>query len=82
MGTELKSELHYRPGKEGKEFGVPLETEAFVGHIKALLDEIQDSLHNQAAEFLKANIKDVESYEDLKTAVSEGFWARGPWAGK
>jgi prolyl-tRNA synthetase len=24
---------------------------------------------------------DVKSYEELKAAVAEGLWARGPWAG-
>ena len=29
-----------------------------------------------------ANIVDVSSYEELKAAVGDGKWARGPWAGQ
>jgi len=35
----------------------------------------------QASAFTEANIVDVGSYEDLKAAVAERKWARGPWAG-
>ncbi len=28
-------------GKEGKEFGVPMETEGFVKHLTTLLDDVQ-----------------------------------------
>jgi len=30
-----------RPGREGKTFGVPLEPEAFVAHLRGLLDDVQ-----------------------------------------
>ena len=29
-----------------------------------------------------SNIVDVGSYEELKSAISVGKWARGPWAGR
>lgn len=74
--------INFRPGKEGKEFGVSLEDQAFVTHIKNLLEEIQTSLYEEAKSFQDSNIKDVESYEGLKDAIQEGFWARGPWAGE
>ena len=35
----------------------------------------------QASAFTEANIVDVGSYEELKAAVAERKWARGPWAG-
>ncbi len=59
-------------GKEGKEFGVPLEAAAFVQHVEKLLEDIQASLLRQAAEFRDANIVDVASYDELKAAVAEG----------
>ncbi len=34
-----------QPGKVGKQFGVPLEPEAFISHVSGLLQEIQDSLY-------------------------------------
>ncbi len=30
-----------RPGKEGKQFGVPLETQGFVAAVQKLLDDVQ-----------------------------------------
>lgn len=61
-------------GKEGKQFGVPLEAEPFVGHVSALLDDIQAVLLRQAREFRDANIVDVCSYDELKEAVAAGAW--------
>jgi len=40
-----------------------------------------DVLRVQASTFTEANIVDVGSYEELKAAVAERKWARGPWAG-
>lgn len=34
-----------QPGKQGKQFGVPLEPQPFVSHVQALLQEIQDCLY-------------------------------------
>ena len=34
-----------QPGKQGKQFGVPLEPQPFVSHVQGLLQEIQDSLY-------------------------------------
>ena len=34
-----------QPGKAGKQFGVPLEAQPFVSHVKNLLQEIQDNLY-------------------------------------
>ena len=36
-----------QPGKAGKQFGVPLEPETFVSHVKGLLQEIQQSLYDE-----------------------------------
>ena len=67
-------------GKEGKQFGVPLEGGAFVAHVQGLLEEVQGALLAQAREFRDANIVDVASYEELKAAVAEGGCAR--WCGR
>ena len=68
-------------GKEGKVMGVPLEAGAFVGHVQGVLEEVQAALLADATAFRDANIVDVTSFEELKAAVGEGKWARGPWAG-
>lgn len=46
-----------------------------------MLEEVQQSLLDEAAAFRDANIVDVATYEELKAVVAEGKWARGPWAG-
>ena len=70
-----------RPGKEGKEFGVPLNSTAFVSRVQKVLEDVQSSLFSAATAFRDANIRDVSTYEELKEAIAQGFWARGPWAG-
>ena len=42
---------------------------------------MQEGLLAEATAFRDANIVDVTSYEELKQAIEEGKWARGPWAG-
>ena len=49
--------------------------------MQALLEEVQQSLLSEAEAFRDANIMDVSTYEELKAAVGDGKWARGPWAG-
>ena len=44
--------------------------------------QVQSSLLAEAEAFRDANIVDVTSYEELKQAVADGKWARGPWAGQ
>lgn len=68
------------PGKQGKEFGVSMEPSILVNHIKGRLDDIQASLLQKAITFRDSNIVDVSSYGELKEAISEGKWARGPWS--
>eukprot|EP00798_Chlamydomonas_sp_ICE-L_P001359 gene1359-32722_t len=70
-----------RPGKEGKQFGVPADAEGFVAHINALLEEIQAGLLKEAITFREANIVDVKSYDELKATIAEGKWARCGRAG-
>lgn len=42
---------------------------------------LQEGLLAEATAFRDANIVDVASYDDLKQAIEDGKWARGPWAG-
>ncbi|KAK4279322.1 hypothetical protein QN277_011119 [Acacia crassicarpa] len=68
------------PGKQGKVFGISMEPSVLEAHVKEKLDEIQSSLLEKAIAFRDSNIVDVTSYDDLKVAISEGKWARGPWS--
>ncbi|MFS7932057.1 putative proline--tRNA ligase [Helianthus anomalus] len=69
------------PGKPGKVFGISMESSVLVPYIKEKLDEIQSSLLDKAIVFRDSNIVDVSSYDELKEAISQGKWARGPWVG-
>ncbi|KAL0548944.1 hypothetical protein IC582_013421 [Cucumis melo] len=68
------------PGKQGKVFGISMEPSVLEAYVKETLDEIQSSLLQQARTFRDSNIVDVSSYNELKEAISEGKWARGPWS--
>ncbi|XP_039797715.1 proline--tRNA ligase, chloroplastic/mitochondrial-like isoform X1 [Panicum virgatum] len=68
------------PGKQGKEFGVSMDPSILVNHIKGRLEDIQASLLHKAITFRDSNIIDVSSYGELKEAIAEGKWARGPWS--
>ncbi|KAL6181994.1 hypothetical protein ACLB2K_043417 [Fragaria x ananassa] len=68
------------PGKQGKVFGISMEPLILEAYIKDKLDEIQSSLLGQAKSFRDSNIVDVSSYDELKVAISQGKWARGPWS--
>ena len=64
-----------RPGREGKSFVSQTELATMVN---SLLDDIQDALLKRATEYRDANIHNVQSYEELKEAVKDG-WAFGYW---
>jgi prolyl-tRNA synthetase len=64
-----------KPGREGKSF-VPRAEMATV--VNRLLDEIQRSLLVRATTFRDANIHDPKTYDELKTAVADG-WAFSWW---
>jgi len=42
---------------------------------------MQEGLLSEATAFRDANIVDVQTYDELKTAIEAGKWARGRWAG-
>ncbi|KAJ1394832.1 Prolyl-tRNA synthetase, class II [Sesbania bispinosa] len=68
------------PGKQGKVFGISMEPSNLEAYVKDKLDEIQSSLLERAIAFRDSNIIDVSTYDDLKAAISQGKWARGPWS--
>src|SRR5262245_12687500 len=69
-----------RPGKEGKEMGVPLTGAAV--RIGELLKEMQSALFERARQFRDANSYEVNSWDEFKTKIDDpgGFlWAH--WDG-
>ena len=68
-----------RPGKEGKQFGIPTDEVAVTA--RQWLEEIQRDLLRRAIDFRDANIVDVTSVEQFRQVVAEGKWARCRWAG-
>src|SRR5215831_5507173 len=69
-----------RPGKAGKEMGVPLSGAA--SRIAELLKEMQASLFDKARQFRDANSYEVNSWDEFKTKIDDpgGFlWAH--WDG-
>jgi prolyl-tRNA synthetase len=67
------------PGKDGKQFGVPLAGAA--GHIDALLRTIQQSLFDKAKAFRDGSFRTANSYAEFKEMIEQpGFiWAH--WDG-
>ena len=68
----LRAHLDAPAGKEGTQFGVPMEAAAFVAHVSGLLESIQGALLAQALAFREENIVDVKTYDELKEAVAAG----------
>ncbi|KAJ8573030.1 hypothetical protein K7X08_009541 [Anisodus acutangulus] len=68
------------PGKQGKVFGISMEPSALGAYVKDKLNEVQSALLERATTFRDSNIVDVYSYDELKEAIAQGKWARGPWS--
>src|SRR6202030_1416080 len=66
-----------RPGREGK---VSASLADLPVTVERLLAEIQQSLHDKALAFRKANTHDAKTYDELKAAVETGF-AFSYWCG-
>jgi prolyl-tRNA synthetase len=64
-----------RPGREGKSF---VSQENLAATVNALLTEIQAAMLKRATGFRDANIHDVNTYDELKQAVKDG-WAFAYW---
>jgi prolyl-tRNA synthetase len=66
-----------RPGKEGK---ISASLADLPNTVQKLLGEIQQSLHDKALAFRKSNTHDAKTYDELKSAVENGF-AYSYWCG-
>ncbi|KAK4379116.1 hypothetical protein RND71_000978 [Anisodus tanguticus] len=62
------------PGKQGKVFGISMEPSALGAYVKDKLNEVPHY------DDWRSNIVDVYSYDELKEAIAQGKWARGPWS--
>lgn len=68
-----------RPGKEGKEFGIPVDTAHTVA--AEWLDDIQQSLLQKATTFRDENTVEVETMEAFEEAIAANKWVRAWWSG-
>lgn len=68
-----------RPGKEGKQMGVPL-TEA-AAHVDRLLRDIQQSLFDRARAFRDANLRSANSYDEFKRLIEQPGFVWAHWDG-
>ncbi|MCE2503037.1 MAG: proline--tRNA ligase [Chlorobi bacterium] len=68
-----------RPGKEGKEFGIP-SNEAGM-RASEWLEDIQKSLLERATQFRDENTTDVENVETFREVIAASRWARVWWSG-
>jgi len=68
-----------RPGKEGKEFDVPLTGAA--DRIDAVLRDIQAGLFAKAKAFRDSNIRTANTYEEFKKLIEEPGFVWMHWDG-
>src|SRR5207244_1230548 len=68
-----------RPGKEGKQMGVPLTAAA--AHIEKLLRDIQLSLFTKAQTFRDANVRSADTYDEFKTLIEQPGFVWAHWDG-
>ncbi|MCB9112406.1 MAG: proline--tRNA ligase [Anaerolineales bacterium] len=64
-----------KPGREGKTF---VSQEGLADSVQNLLADVQASLLQRATEYRDSNIHEVDTYEDLKKVVQDG-WAFAYW---
>ena len=68
-----------RPGKEGKEFGIPVDASNTIA--AEWLDDIQRSLLEKATQFRDENTVEVETMAAFEEAIAESKWVRAWWSG-
>jgi prolyl-tRNA synthetase len=68
-----------RPGKEGKQMGVPLTAAA--GHVEKLLREIQLNLFTKAKGFRDANLRSADTYDEFKQLIEQPGFVLAHWDG-
>ena len=66
------------PGRKGKQF---VAQDGIVEVTQALLCDIQRSLLEDARAFRDAHISDAASYDELRSVIAAGDWARVFWDG-
>ncbi len=66
------------PGRQGKQF---ISQDGTLAAVETLLADIQQSLLEDARAFRDAHIMDVSSYDELRSVIDEGDWARAHWDG-
>ena len=71
---------HYARACTDIEYQFPFGWSELEARIPELLAEIQQSLFDKALAFRKANTHEVETYEEFKAAVDDGF-ALAWWCG-
>jgi prolyl-tRNA synthetase len=89
-GVPLRIEIGPRDVKSGQAVLVrrdlrskePSPLDGLAGRVKTVLDEIQAQLFREAAEYLKANIREAADYESFKDIMEtkRGF-VLAPWCG-
>lgn len=65
-------------GRKGKQF---VSQDGIVEAVQSLLDDIQSSLLEDARAFRDAHIADAATYDELRSVVDGGAWARVFWDG-
>src|SRR5262249_60131039 len=58
------------PGKEGKQFGIPLAGAA--AHISQLLRDIQKALFDRAKKYRDERTREIDSYEEFLKEIENG----------
>lgn len=67
------------PGKEGKQFGIPLASAG--DHIDSVLKDIQLQLYEKAKKYRDDGIKTATDYADFKEKIELGGFVWGHWDG-
>ena len=65
-------------GRQGKQF---VSQDGVLQAVETLLADIQQSLLDDARAFRDEHIMHVSSYDELRTVIEEGDWARAYWDG-
>ena len=65
-------------GRKGKQF---VSQDGIVEVVQALLADIQSSLLEDARAFRDAHITDAATYDELRSVIEAGDWARVFWDG-
>ncbi len=70
--------IYSRRDKQGKH---NIEIGSIKGHFPNLLDDIQQSLFDQAKEFQESNTHSTNSYDDFKNIIKKGGFVKCGWDG-